>query len=160
MSWPKDRQGDAPAPAAAVRYPPMQKPVAAAAHQPPFFAIALAIFGVADAIAPYVANAVGLTLATLPINEVVDHVIPGAIVILVAWLTLLRGQGWLGGSLLAMVAGTWMVATHVPLLVQAAQGLVDMPTALVHSIPGILVLLTATAMTAVNLMEGARTRPA
>lgn len=129
-------------------------------QQPPFFPIALAIFGVAAAIAPYVANAVGLTLATLPVNEVVDHVIPGAIVILVAWLTLLRGQGWLGGSLLALIAATWMVTTHVPLLVQAAQGQVDLPTALIHSIPGILVLVTAAAMTGINLMEGARTRPA
>lgn len=146
--------------AAAVRYAAMSAHGADdGVRQPPFFAIALAIFGVADAIAPYVANAVGLTLATLPLNEVVDHVIPGAIVILVAWLTLLRGTGWLGGSLLAMVAATWMVATHVPLLVQAGQGQVDLATALLHSIPGILVFLTAAAMTGINLAESARRRP-
>lgn len=136
------------------------EPAVEGVPQPPFFAIALAIFGVADGIAPYVANAVGLTLYTLPVNEVVDHVIPGAIVILVAWLTLIRGTGWLGGSLLAMVAATWMVATHVPLLVQAGHGQVDLATALLHSTPGILVFLTAAAMTAINLMDArGRVRP-
>jgi hypothetical protein len=131
---------------------------AAAVAPPPFFPVALAIFGVCDAIAPYVSNALGLTLYTQPVNEVVDHVIPGAIVILVAWLSLIRRQHWLGGDLVAMVAGTWMVATHVPLLVQAANGQVDMTTALIHSIPGILVFLTAAAMTATALIDSAAAR--
>lgn len=131
------------------------EPGVTATPPPPFFAVALAVFGICDAIAPYVANALGLTLYTLALNEVVDHVIPGAIVILVAWLTLLRREHWLAGALLAMVAATWMVATHVPLLVQAARGQVDMATALIHSIPGVLVFLTALAITVTALIDAA-----
>lgn len=123
-----------------------------AAPEAPYFSVALAVFGALDAVAPYVANAVGLPLATLPLNEVVDHVVPGAVVILVAWISLLRGRRALVGSLLCLVAGTWMTATHVPLLVQAGQGLVPWETALIHSIPGILVLLVALMTTLVDLV--------
>lgn len=123
-----------------------------AAPESPLFSVALAVFGVLDAIAPYVSNALGLHLATLPLNEVVDHVVPGAIVVVVAWVSLVRGHRSLVGSLLCFVAGTWMVATHVPLLVQAGQGLVPLQTALLHSLPGILVLLTALMATVVDIV--------
>lgn len=131
-----------------------------AAPDSPYFSIALAVFGVLDAIAPYVSNAVGLPLSTLTINEVVDHVVPGAIVVGIAWLSLLRGRRSLAGSLVTLVAGTWMFATHVPLLVQAAQGLVPVQTALLHSVPGALVLLTAVMTTVVDFVDAQAARPA
>lgn len=126
----------------------------------PYFSVALAVFGVFDAVAPYAANALGLHLGTLPINEVVDHVVPGALVILVAWVSLLRGPRALAGSLVCLVAGTWMTATHVPLLVQAGQGLVPWETALIHSVPGILVLLVALMATVVDVVAAGAGRAA
>ena len=131
-----------------------------AAPDAPYFSIALAVFGVLDAIAPYVSNAVGLPLSTLTINEVVDHVVPGAIVVGIAWMSLLRGRRSLAGSLVTVVAGTWMFATHVPLIVQAAQGLVPVQTALLHSVPGALVLLTALMATVVDFVDAQAARPA
>ena len=131
-----------------------------AAPDEPYLSIALAVFGVLDAIAPYVSNAVGLPLSTLTINEVVDHVVPGAIVVGIAWMSLLRGRRSLAGSLVTVVAGTWMFATHVPLLVQGAQGLVPIQTVLIHSIPGLLVLLTALMATLVDILAASATRPA
>ena len=119
-----------------------------AAPEAPWFSIALVVFGVLDAVAPYASTALGQPLNTLPLNEVIDHVVPGALVIGVAWFALIQGRRSLVGSLLAVVAGTWMVATHIPLLVQAGQGLVPLETALLHSIPGMLVFVTA-AMAAV-----------
>lgn len=129
-----------------------------AAPEAPYFSIALAVFGVFDAVAPYASNALGLPLATLPINEVVDHVVPGAVVILVAWVSLLRGRRSLVGSLVCLVAGTWMTATHVPLLVQAGQGLVPWETALIHSVPGILVLMVALMATLVDVVAAGAAR--
>jgi len=131
-----------------------------AAPDAPYFSIALAVFGVLDAIAPYVSNAVGLPLSTLTINEVVDHVVPAAIVVGIAWWSLLRGRRSLAGSLVTLVAGTWMFATHVPLIVQAAQGLVPVQTAMIHSVPGALVLLTAIMAALVDLIAANATRPA
>ena len=131
-----------------------------AAPDAPHFSIALAVFGVLDAIAPYVSNAVGLPLATLTINEIVDHVVPAALVVGIAWWSLLRGRRALAGSLVTLVAGTWMFATHVPLIVQAAQGLVPVQTVLIHSVPGALVLLTALMATLVDLVAASATRPA
>ena len=131
-----------------------------AAPEAPYFSIALAVFGVLDAVAPYVSNAVGLPLSTLSINEVVDHVVPGAIVVGIAWFSLLRGRRFLAGSLVSLVAGTWMFATHVPLLVQAAQGIVPIQTALIHSVPGILVLLTALMATLADFVATQATKPA
>lgn len=130
-----------------------------AAPDAPYFSIALAVFGVLDAIAPYVSNAVGLPLSTLTINEVVDHVVPAAIVVAIACWSLLRGRRSLAGSLVTLVAGTWMFATHVPLIVQAAQGLVPVQTVLIHSVPGALVLLTALMATLVDLVAANATRP-
>lgn len=131
-----------------------------AAPESPYFSIALAVFGVLDAIAPYVSNAVGLPLSTLTINEVVDHVVPGAIVVGIAWMSLLRGRRSLAGTLVTLVAGTWMFATHVPLIVQAAQGLVPVQTVLIHSGAGALVLLTALMATLVDAVAAGAARAA
>ena len=131
-----------------------------AAPDSPYFSVALAVFGVLDAIAPYVSNAVGLPLSTLTINEIVDHVVPAAIVVGIAWMSILRGRRSLAGSLVTSVAGTWMFATHVPLIVQAGQGLVPVQTVLIHAVPGALVLLTAAMATVVDLVAANATRPA
>lgn len=131
-----------------------------AAPDAPYFSIALAVFGVLDAIAPYVSNAVGLPLSTPTINEIVDHVVPAALVVGIAWSSLFRGRRSLAGSLVTMVAGTWMFATHVPLIVQAAQGVVPVQTVLIHSVPGALVLLTALMATLVDLIAADAARPA
>jgi hypothetical protein len=156
----EEHTAETAAPTVTREEPAPRERVLIAAPEAPYFSVALAVFGVLDAIAPYVSTALGLHLSTLPLNEVVDHVVPGAIVIAVAWVSIIRGRRSLAGSLLALVAGVWMVATHVPLLVQAGQGLVPLQTALLHSIPGILVLLTALMATLVDVVVATSARAA
>lgn len=99
-------------------------------------ALATAIFAFAawGTSAPYVGNAAGLEVNTRAIVEVVDHVIPGAVLMLVG-LGLARWTS-LSLALVGVLAALWMAGTHLPLVVQAASGGVDWTAALWHSVPG------------------------
>lgn len=60
--------------------------------------------------------------------EFVDHVVPGTLVIVVSLLALLIGRRattmgpLFGVGLVILVAGLWMDATHLPLVLQATRG--------------------------------------
>ncbi len=97
----------------------------------------MALWGTA---APYMDQRLGLTIVTRPSVEVVDHVVPGLILLAVGIAAATGRRLRLEAALLAMLAALWMAATHVPLLVQAAQGLVTLEAALFHSLPGIALL--------------------
>lgn len=79
--------------------------------------------------------------------EFVDHVVPGAVVIVASLLSLLlarraTGLGRLFGVGLAIVvAGLWMDATHLPLVLQATRNEAPWGATLHHSLPGLAVLL-------------------
>lgn len=107
----------------------------------PVLAVELLLFGVWGILAPYAGRPVGLIVDAMPIVEVVDHVIPGAAVLAVAGLSLAAGHRFFAGSLLVLLAGIWMTATHVPLLVQAANGGASISAALFHSIPGLVIMV-------------------
>ena len=90
-----------------------------------------------------------------PSVEVIDHVVPGMIVVAasivalaVAWST---ARPWatlfLSGGVVT-AAGLWMVATHVPLLLQAVQGSAPWSGALYHLAPSVAVLWLGLAWTA------------
>ncbi len=96
-------------------------------------------------VVPYLGHALGLSVDVPARVEFVDHVLPGAVVLLGA-LVLLAGRGRLAGDGaiaelvvpgLTFLAGVWMVSTHVPLLAQAAAGEVSWGPALLHNSPGI-----------------------
>jgi hypothetical protein len=82
----------------------------------------------------------GPTLVTAPGKEVADHVIPG-IVVGIASLVALAARKREGGpglttfgcACVALLAGFWMVATHVPLLAQAARGDAPWAATIYHS---------------------------
>jgi hypothetical protein len=111
--------------------------------------------------APYVGPSLGLIVDVPPIVEVVDHVVPGLLVVTLGGAYLLSGASLLparahgeapGGFLtlaalgLAFLAGLWGTSTHVPLLVEAWAGDVSWGAALFHSVPGILIAVLSLAL--------------
>ena len=79
--------------------------------------------------------------------EFIDHVVPGTVVIVVSLLALLiRRRATTLGPLFGMglvivVAGIWMDATHLPLVLQATRSEAPWGATLHHSLPGLAVLL-------------------
>jgi hypothetical protein len=106
----------------------------------PLLLLILATWG---ALAPYIATALGLIVVVRPIVEVVDHVIPGVILLAVAAAALATRRFPLVAALAAALASLWMTATHVPLVIQGARGGVSMAAALFHSIPGMAALVVS-----------------
>lgn len=102
---------------------------------------ALIVLAAVTSAAPWAAAEVGLELPVPTYLEVVDHVVPGVVIVAVA-VAVLTGRlsplATLVAALVAALAGLWMVATHVPLLAQARTPLVSWPTALAHSVPGLV----------------------
>ena len=83
-------------------------------------------------------------------NEFADHVVPGALMILLSLAMLVRarnGTANAGASfpLIAgfgiVLAGIWMTATHLPLVRDARNDLVEGSVAAWHTIPGLVVLV-------------------
>jgi len=86
--------------------------------------------------------------------ELMDHVIPAAVIAVVGFAGLVaarrRKQGPntpLIAGLLVALAGFWMVATHLQLLAQAARDEVPIGAAVWHATPGGLVLGVGLAWT-------------
>lgn len=103
------------------------------------------------AVTPYVAPWFGYTLNVRPMLEVVDHVLPAVVIVAATTTALLVRErpfaqyAFAVAASLALLAGLWSTATHVPLLAQARVGLVPWGTALVHSTPGVVVTAVALA---------------
>src|SRR5436190_6325485 len=94
---------------------------------------------------PYVGRAIGLVVAVPARVEVVDHVIPG-VVVLAAGLYLHRiaRRHALAGERFALLlagvcflAGFWVLVTHLPLIGDAATADQPWDAALWHSITGV-----------------------
>ncbi len=90
-----------------------------------------------------------------PSVEVIDHVVPGILVVavsilalVVAWTTARPAPVlFLIGAAVA-AAGLWMVATHVPLLQQAVLGEASWDATLYHLAPSVAALWLGVAWTA------------
>ena len=85
---------------------------------------------------PWVARAVGLALDVPTRLEVIDHVVPG-VVVLACCAALARASEpsalpALGAAALACLAGFWITATHAPLLPEAIDGISSWGAALLH----------------------------
>lgn len=95
-----------------------------------WLALPLAMLGALTVGVPYIGHAVGLSVDVAGRVEVVDHVVPGAVVAAVGGylFRLARRRPVLGspaallGSSVSFLAGFWILATHVPLMIDAAQG--------------------------------------
>jgi len=110
---------------------------------------ALLVAGLLGLVAPYSAKLLGLVVAVRPIVEIVDHVIPGAVVLGVAGFILMTNQIPLPAGLLATLAAFWMTVTHLPLLAQAARGAVGWAAAWWHTGPGVVLLILSTIVVSV-----------
>ena len=78
---------------------------------------------------PYLGHAINLSVAVPGRKEIVDHVVPGTAILLVAgYLTLCAYRGVrpviseaIGGGV-CFLGGFWVAATHFSLVVHAVQG--------------------------------------
>lgn len=128
MAWPA--LGTEPTVTASSPLPRPPKPLMAA----------VLIVGLWGATPPWSGPWLGWGVAGVPTDiEVVDHAVPGAILVAVA-VAGLAGRLPLAAALVSVLASLWMTATHVPLLNQAAQGRVTLDSALFHSLPGLVLL--------------------
>lgn len=121
----------------------------------------LLVLAVWAVVAPYAGPPLGFVVQTLARTEFVTHVVPALPVLAVAAYAAATGRFPLPAALLALLCGFWMAGTHVPLVLQAASGGVDWPSALWHSVPTLTIfLVTAAVATAVWLDERDRERRA
>jgi len=112
---------------------------------------ALALLGAWTIVVPYLAKALGLGVKVASVVEVVDHVIPGLLVAGAGgYLAVLARRGPLAGITSALVAGGvcflagfWVLATHVPLLADAAGSKLPWEAAIWHSIAALPVVALA-----------------
>lgn len=89
----------------------------------------------------------GPALNTAARVEFADHVVPGVAVVAISALALVvaRRPGadrfLFGAGLGVILAGFWMTATHLPLLLQATRAQAPWGATVYHSLPGLAVLV-------------------
>ena len=108
--------------------------------------VALAVLAAWAMVVPWFARAVGAELDVPARLEVIDHVVPGAIVLACcAYLTAApAGElGRLAALGVAALAGFWITATHAVLLPEAIDGISPWPAALLHLSAGAPVTVLA-----------------
>lgn len=115
-------------------------------------ALGLGLFSIA---VPFLGDALGLSVDVSTSLEVADHVIPGGVAALAAgWLAHridTQGipeatAGLLFASGVVFLAGLWISATHLPLIVQGTRGEVGWPAALWHSWAGLPIMVLGIAL--------------
>jgi hypothetical protein len=83
--------------------------------------------------------------------EVIDHQVPSVLVLAAAVIVLLGRQPsrplLLACGFAVLLAGTWMAASHVPLVAQAATGQAPWPGTIVHATSALAVLALGTVWT-------------
>lgn len=100
-------------------------------------------------VAPYAARAAGLRLDVPARLEIADHVIPGVLALACCAAALGARAGslrWLLAAGVALLAGLWITATHVPLVPEAVGGVTPWGAALAHLSAGPPVALAAAWM--------------
>lgn len=101
--------------------------------------------------APYADSSLGFDVAVRPAVEVVDHVVPGLVVIAATLLMGLVAAARLPAALAIAMAGLWMTATHLPLVTQAQREGTSMAAAAWHTGPGLCLLVLGVGITVVAL---------
>lgn len=122
--------------------------------------LVLALAGGLSMLPPYVGPPLGLELDVPASVEVVDHVLPGAVVALCGVLGALlarrrpEDQAGIPGLVLysgAFLAGLFETATHAPLLLEAGERLTPWGAVLLHSTPAPVITALALWLTARSL---------
>jgi hypothetical protein len=101
----------------------------------------LALLGAWTIGVPYLGHAIGFGVDVAGRVEIVDHVVPGSLVLITGTWLFVRGRGGrrrgarttLIGAGVTFLAGFWVLATHVPLLADAARGTETWGAALWHA---------------------------
>lgn len=111
---------------------------------------------------PYLGDALGVRLDVPAGVEIVDHVVPGAVVlaVVVALVALSRvgravepgDQAWSVGAGATFLAGFWIASTHASLVQEAIDGITPWDAAVLHLSAGLPVLVAGTAMLLVPLL--------
>jgi len=103
-------------------------------------AAVLSALGVWTIVVPYLGRTLGLEVNVARRVELVDHVVPGAVVAGVGAYLAVRAahraaSGWpmIAGGSACFLAGFWVLATHVPLVADAAAGRAAWGAALWHA---------------------------
>ena len=126
-------------------------------------AVALLALGAWTVATPYLGHAWELNLDVATKVEVVDHVVPGIVVVAatLVWLLLLGSSRAgeesavpLAAIGLCFLAGLWVTSTHVPTIVKAGHPLVPWDAALFHSATGPVLLLLSLALLIPRLRAG------
>lgn len=118
--------------------------------------VALVVGGLAI-LPPYV----GPKLLTLQKNEVADHVLPGIVIIALCVAVLFSRGAERGGlamlviGLIVVLAGIWMVSTHVALVAQMLRNEAPKAATVWHTTMGVLVLAVGLVWVAAYWSEGA-----
>jgi hypothetical protein len=114
-------------------------------------------------VVPLVGRAAGLTVDVPASVELVDHALPGVVVLAAAAFAATGAHplrpGDVRWSLLAgaaFLAGFWSVATHVLLVPEAIDGVTPWGAALLHLSAGVPVLAVGVAMLVLPLLGGVR----
>lgn len=114
--------------------------------------VALALLGAWSILPPYIGPAVGLDLNVRDSVEIVDHVVPGMVIIICAGLGALQVRrdkaaedSTVGLMLMGAcaLAGLWQTVTHAPLVFDGGEPGSPWDSVILHSSPGpFLVLLS------------------
>ena len=121
-------------------------------------AAAIAAFGGWAITVPYLGSAAGLELDVPARVEFVDHVVPGVVAVAAAaWLLAAArdGEPTLAALVAAgacVLAGFWISATHLTLLIDAARGAAPAGASLLHGTAG-PALLAVSAWLLARLMR-------
>lgn len=102
--------------------------------------VLLAALGAWTIVVPYLGRAFGLVVNVARRIEIVDHVVPGTLILAIgAYLAVCANRdaagtwsGAIGGGV-CFLAGFWVLATHVPPISQAFQGKAAWGAALWHA---------------------------
>lgn len=106
----------------------------------------------------------GPALNTAARVEFADHVVPGALVVGISIVSLLVARRRDADRLLfaaglgVVLAGFWMVATHLPLVLQATREQAPWGATAYHTTPGLAVLVLGVAWAATYRSEPAPPR--
>lgn len=120
------------------RTPPA--PRAPAAKPAPDLAALMPLVGLAVAVWASLPKYSGPKLNVQASKEVVDHVFPAIVVLLASIAGIVAGRRTRGpgsmrflGGLAVLLAGLWMMATHLPLVAQASRGDAPWPATIYHT---------------------------
>ncbi len=112
----------------------------------------LGVLGVWSIAVPFAATALGMHLKVTRRLEIADHVVPGLVIAGAAVLLIVARRrpvpdAWMAPASLgiAFLGGLWITATHVPLILQAADGRVGAPwdASIFHSLWGPPIVLVS-----------------